>query len=333
MIISQAGRGSEGVACEVFDYARKVARGEIIDPGTLPVLFETPKDADWLDESLWHRANPGLALGYPDLEALRQEAREGLNRPAVREKFKNDHLGIWLENLADPWLDLEVWDECATARPLAEREGESCWIGVDLSSVSDLTAVMVAFRDDDGGYSVYTNVFAPEAGLRARQDKGDGPYVQWRDEGHLIATPGEVVDYRIVEAKIRELCERFDPREIDFDRWNATEIKSNLMDDGLPVVDHGQGMASMNAPMRAFERAALSKTLRHDGNPVLRFCVANVLVVQDPAGNCKPGKSSRRELKTDAAVAGIMAVGRAEANEGGFIYADVNARPTGIMVW
>ncbi|WP_457796652.1 terminase large subunit [Methylocystis sp. S23] len=332
MIISQAGRGQETAAAEVYDYARKVARGEIDDPGTLPVLFETPGDADWRDEAVWHRANPGLALGYPDLPSLRQMAREAENRPALREKFRNDHLGIWLDNLADPWLDLNSWDECATATPIDEREGEPCWIGVDLSSVSDLTAVMVAFRDEDGGYSLYTNVFAPEAGLRARQDKGDGPYLQWRDEGYLIATPGEVVDYRIVEAKIRELAERFDVREIAFDRWNATEIKSNLLDDGLPVMDHGQGFASMNAPMRAFERAALSKNFRHDGNPILRFCVSNVVVVTDPAGNIKPGKSARRDLKTDAAVAGIMAVGRAEINEGGgFIYSNINERPDGLL--
>jgi phage terminase large subunit-like protein len=331
--ISQAGRGSESIAFDTFEYARKVARGEVENPAVLPVLFENPADADIYDEATWHRANPGLKHGYPSIESLRELAREAKDRPSVRELFRSQHCGIWLENLADPWLDLHSWDECATATPIDQRKGEPAWIGVDLSSVSDLTAVVIAFRDDDGGFSVYPYVFAPEAGLRARQDKGDGPYVQWSEDGHLIATPGEVVDYRLVEAKIRELCERFDVREIAFDRWNATEIKSNLLDDGLPVVDHGQGFASMNAPMRAFERAAISKNLRHDGNPILRFCVANVTVVTDPAGNIKPGKSSRRDLKTDAAVAGIMAVGRAEVNEGGCVYSDIAARPEGIMFW
>jgi len=74
VVISQAGRGEENLAREIFDYARKVASGTVLDPGTLPVLFETPADADWKDEALWHRVNPGLALGYPDLDALRQEA-------------------------------------------------------------------------------------------------------------------------------------------------------------------------------------------------------------------------------------------------------------------
>lgn len=331
MIISQAGRGQDTAASEVFEYARKVARGDIVDPGTLPVLFELPADCDWRDEKTWHLANPGLALGYPDLPSLRQMAHEAESRPALREKFRNDHCGIWLDSVADPWLNMQVWDECATAIPLAEREGERCWVGVDLSSTSDLTAVVAAFRDDDDGFSIYPFIFTPEASLRRRQERGEAPYVQWRDEGHLIATPGEVVDYRVVEEKIRELCERFAVQEIPFDRWNATNIKGNLLEDSLPVIDHGQGYVGMNAPMKAFERAALSKKLRHDGNPVMRWNVGNVHVDQDPAGNIKPNKG-RAPDKIDAAVAGIMAVGRAEANEsGGCIYANVKERPNGLI--
>lgn len=330
MIISQAGRGQENAAAEVFDYARKVARGDIVDPGTLPVLFETPSDADWRDEAVWHRANPGLALGYPDLPSLRQMAREAENRPALREKFRNDHLGIWLDGQADPWLDLETYDAGALDVDLAEREGEPAWIGVDLSSTSDLTAVVIAFRDDDGGFSVYPYIFAPQASLRRRQERGEAPYVQWAEEGHLIATPGEVVDYRIVEEKIRELCERFDVKEIPFDRWNATATKTNLLRDGLPVVDHGQGFVGMSEPMKAFERAVLAKKLRHGGHPVLRWCVSNIVIDTDPAGSIKPNKSKARE-KIDAAVAAIMAVGRAEMNEGGCIYNDAEARPHGII--
>jgi hypothetical protein len=85
IVISQAGRGQENLAHEIFDYARKVASGAIEDAGTLPILFETAADADWQDEDIWLRVNPGLALGYPDLDSLRQEAREAANRPALRD--------------------------------------------------------------------------------------------------------------------------------------------------------------------------------------------------------------------------------------------------------
>jgi phage terminase large subunit-like protein len=330
LIISQAGRGQENAAAEVFDYARKVARGETPDPGTLPVLFETSADADWRDEAVWLRANPGLALGYPDLPSLRQMAREAENRPALREKFRNDHLGIWLDSQADPWLDLETYDAGNIEVDLAEREGESAWIGVDLGSTSDLTAVVIAFRDDDGGFSVHPYVFAPQASLRRRQERGEAPYVQWSDEGHLIATPGDVTDWDRVETTIRELCERFSVQEIAMDPWGARTMMARMLEDGLPVVEHRQGFVSMSAPMKAFERAVLAKKLRHGGHPVLRWCVSNVVVDTDPAGNIKPNKGKARE-KIDAAVAAVMAIGRAELNESaGCIYADATARPNGI---
>jgi phage terminase large subunit-like protein len=333
VVISQAGRGSENVAFEIFDYARKVARGDVVDPGTLPVLFETPADASWRDEATWHRVNPGLALGYPDLDGLRQEAREAENRPALREKFKNDHLDIWLDNTADPWLDLATYDEGNAPIDLTAREGEAAWIGVDLGSTSDLTAVVMALRDDDGGFTVVPFVFAPEASLRRRQDGGEAPYVLWSEQGHLTSTPGEVTDWDRAEALIRNLCERFSVQEIALDPWGARPMMNRFLEDGLPAVEHRQGFVSMSGPMKAFERAVLARKLRHAGHPVLRWCVENVVCDQDPAGNIKPNKGKSRE-KIDAAVAAIMAVGRAEVrNQAGRSIYDNEAITAEDLVW
>ena len=50
--------------------------------------------------------------------------------------------------------------------------------------------------------------------------------------------------------------------------------------------------------------------LRHDGNPVLEWCIGNVVGKADRRGNLYPTKQ-RPEQKIDAAVALMMAVGRA----------------------
>ena len=314
IVISQAGRGTDNVADEVFGYARKVASGEIDNPGMLPVLFETAPDADWKDEAVWHRANPGLQFGYPNLKKLRKFAKEAEHRPAMREKFLNDHLNVWLSGHAAPWIETEQWDKGGSPIDLDEREGEQAWIGVDLGSTSDLTAIVVALRDDDGGFTVIPSVFAPEAALRRRQERGEAPYQLWADEGHLIATPGDIIDQSLIEDHLRDLCKRFDVQEIAFDPWSARTLMVRLLSDGLPAVEHRQGFRSFAEPMRTFETAVLANTLRHGGHPVLRWCVGNVVVDQDPAGNLKPTKSKAIE-KIDAAVAAIMAVGRAAANE------------------
>jgi len=329
--ISQAGRGAEGIAAEVFGYARQVARGEVDDEGTLPILFENPADADPTDETVWHRANPGLARGYPNLTMLRQFAREAASRPPMLAKLKNDHLGIWLESYDTPWLDLATWDAGAAGLvDLDERTGETCWLGVDLGRTDDLTAIVAAFRDPDGGFSLYTWTFAPEETIAARADV---PYRQWVDAGHLTPSPGAVTDYPQVEAAVRDLCQRFDVAEVCFDPWSASHMMQRLGDEGLPVFAHRQGFVSMAEPMRAFERAVGGRRLRHGGNPLLRWCVGNVIADADPAGNLKPNKRKSRD-KIDPVVAAVMAVGRAEYGETGkSIYENANARPNGLEVW
>ncbi|WP_410824345.1 terminase large subunit [Methylobacterium oryzisoli] len=331
IVISQAGRGAEGIAHEVFDYGRKVARGEIHDEGTLPILFENPPDADPFDEASWHRANPGLARGYPNLTMLRQFAREAASRPAMLAKFKNDHLGIWLESNDTPWLELGTWDVGAEGLvDLDERTGETCWLGVDLGRTDDLTAIVAAFRDQDGGFSVYPLVFAPEETIAGREDV---PYRQWTEAGHITPSPGAVTDYAAVEDTIRSLCKRFDVAEICFDPWSASQMMQRLGEEGLPVYAHRQGYQSMSEPMRAFERAVVGRRLRHGGNPLLRWCVGNVIVDMDPAGGIKPNKRKSKD-KIDPAVAAVMALGRAEYGETGkSIYDSEAKRPHGLEIW
>lgn len=331
VVISQAGRGSENLAAEVFDYARKVARGEIDDPGTLPVLFETAKDADWRDEAQWHAVNPGLALGYPDLPSLRQEAREAENRPALREKFRNDHLNVWLDHSADPFADMGLYDLGAEPIDLDALAGAPCWLGVDMSTTTDLTAVVAAFRDDDGGYIVLPHFFCPESNLRARSERDRVPYVQWRDEDFITATPGDVIDYRAVEAHIRDLAERFDVREIGFDRAYGQPVMGPLGEDGFPVVILQQGWITQSPALNELERAIVARKFQHGGHPVLRWCFDNVAIHVDAAGNrtMHKGKSTDR---IDGAAATWMAVSRAAAGDGaGSIYNNPSARPEGLL--
>jgi phage terminase large subunit-like protein len=116
-----------------------VQLGEIDDPATLPILFEAPRDCDWQDETIWRAVNPGLEYGFPDIEGLRQLAREAQNRPADREAFRQLHLNIWLDHSADPFVDMLVYDDGAVPPiDLEALRDQPCWLAVDLSSNSDL---------------------------------------------------------------------------------------------------------------------------------------------------------------------------------------------------
>jgi phage terminase large subunit-like protein len=320
VVITTAGRGQQNVAHDIVDYARRVARGEIDDPGTLPVLFETAADADWRDEALWFRANPGLADGFPDIEGLRQLAREAENRPADREAFRQLHLNVWLDHSVDPFVEMAVYDHGANPLDLDALANAPCWLGVDLSSNSDLTVVVACWRVGDG-YAVLPHFFCPKDNLRGRQDRDGVPYVRWADEGMIEPTPGNVVDFRAVEDCIRDLCDKFDVQQIGLDPHLARSTINNLTEDGFPAVEVRQGWITMAPAIKELERAIVGRQFQHGGHPVLRWCFDNIQVETDRAGNRLFSKGKARE-RIDGAVACAIAVSLAQHGEsaGGSIY-------------
>jgi len=328
-VITTAGRGQQNVAYDIVDYARRVARGEIDDPGTLPVLFEAGADDDWKDEALWFRVNPGLAHGFPDLDGLRQLAREAENRPADREAFRQLHLNVWLDHSTDPFVEMGVYDVGATPLDLDDLATVPCWLGVDLSSNSDLTVVVACWRVGDG-YAVLPHFFCPADNLRGRQDRDGVPYVRWADAGLIEPTPGNVVDFRAVEDCIRDLCERFDVRAIGLDPHLARSTINNLLEDGYPAVDVRQGWITMAPAIKELERAIIGRQFQHGGHEVLRWCFDNIQVETDRAGNRLFSKGKARE-KIDGAVACAIAVSLASNGDDGAARYTETTRPEGLL--
>lgn len=312
VVATTAGRGQENIAWDIVEDARRVARGDVVDPAILPVLFEADKDCDWTDEDVWRRVNPGLAHGYPDIDGLRQLAIEGRRRPGDREAFRQLNLNIWLDHSTDPFVDMSIYD--ASAVPVEVPEGSPCWIGVDMATTTDLCAVVACVMDVDGNCHILAQFFVPADNLRARADRDGVPYPLWAEQGHITPTHGNVIDYRAVEACVRALCDRFDVREIGFDPAYAQPVMGPLADDGLPVVTIRQGWVTQAPALNELERVILAGRFLHGGNPVLRWCFQNVAIQTDSAGNrtMHKGKSTDR---IDGAVASWMAVSRAVSFE------------------
>lgn len=319
IIATTAGVGQTNIGWETYEYARRVADGTIIDDSFLPILFQAANDADWRDEAVWHATNPGLRHGYPDIDGLRKFVRESEHRPAQREVFKRLHLGMWLDGAATPAFDLAVWDEGSETFDIEELRGCKAWLAADLSKVTDLSAVTACIElphvegKPPNRYAVYVRSFAPAENIRKRSDTDHVPYSLWAEQGFLIPTPGDTVDLNIVEDSIRELADMFDTQEIAFDRWSARNMMDSLANDGLPVVEFPQNIATFAQPVIEFERAMFERRLQHGGNPLLRWCVGNLVLIEDASGNRRPHKG-RSIDRVDAAISTIMAVGRAAAN-------------------
>ncbi|MGJ0506171.1 MAG: terminase large subunit [Methylocystis sp.] len=333
VIISTAGEGTGGLAFDLWEYSRKVASGEVDDPSFAPIIFAAPENADWRDEAAWMDANPAIDAGFCSLEELRIKARRIEHFPSEIADFRRFHLNQWQVGAAQPWIALEIYETAENRASDEDLIGQPCWIGVDLSSVEDLTAVVAVFPTDDGGergYDVAPMFFLPEAGLARKAERDRADYLKWAKAGFLRLTPGNVVDHSAIVEWIVDFAISHSVQEVAIDRWNSTAVSVRLGEDGFTVSQFGQGFASMAAPVKELKRAILCGSFRHGGNPIMRSCFANVVAERDAAENEKFTKERARG-RIDGAVAAAMAVGRILAMDAGPSVYETDERPEGFL--
>ncbi|MCP4249377.1 MAG: terminase large subunit [bacterium] len=307
--ITTADYDRESICNEKHEYAGKVRDGVIDDPAFLPVIYEAQLQEDWTDPDVWARANPNLGVSV-SREYLERECRRAEETPTYENTFKRLHLNLRTQQDVR-WLTVEAWDACGQERvEEAELEGCDCYAGLDLSSTTDLSALVLLFRQDDGAVAVLPFFWIPGDNARKRERRDRVPYETWARQGLIEMTSGNVVDYDRIRAQIGELATRFRIREIAVDPWNATQLALQLQGDGFEVVTFGQGFKDMTAPTKEWEKLVISGKLRHGGQPVLRWMASHVSVETDAAGNLKPSKKKSTD-RIDGLVAGIMALGRA----------------------
>lgn len=329
-ITTTAGAGQDGIAWQQEIYARDVASGAAVDETFLPIIFEIDEADDWKSEAAWHKANPGLRYGYPDLAGLRSMVLQAKRDPAARVEFEQYHCNRWADGAASTWLDMGVYDEGADPIDDDALLGQPAWLGVDYGAVNDLSAIVAAFPDD-GRFIVKCWALAPEDGLRRKADADQAAYLQWRDDGHLIVSPGQIVDRRILADKIRELCELYDVREIAFDPYKLRETMAELAEEGLPAVEFKQSWDILGPAIQMIQEIILSGKLAHGGNPLLRAHFAAVVTVTDKNQNPSFHKGRSRS-RIDAAVAATMAVARAAQGDSGRSIYNSEDRPDGLLI-
>ena len=240
--------------------------------------------------------------------------------PSYENTFKRLHLNIKTEQDVR-WLKMDRWD--ASDGPVDEEKlaGCSCWCGLDLSTTTDISAFSMVFPDGAGRYDVLCRFWVPEENARRRERRDRVPYLRWISDGWITATSGDVIDYDVIRRDINELNTRFAIQEIAADRWNATQLITQLTGDGFTIFAFGQGFRDMTSPTKELEKLVVAGRLRANGNPVLRWMASNVSVEQDAAGNLKPAKN-KSSGRIDGIVATIMGLARAtvQPTSGGSIY-------------
>ncbi|QOZ26163.1 terminase large subunit [Bradyrhizobium sp. CCBAU 51753] len=315
VVATTAGRGQDNIAWDVIDRARKIARGEIVDPTVLPILFESDPDCDYTDEDHWRRVNPGSAHGYPSIAGFRRHLERAKTSPTERASLLQYKLNVWLDHSTSPFVDMAIYDQGAAPVDYEALRGQPCWVAVDMSRTTDLSAVVACFKDGDT-YIVLPHFFCPEADIGRRGDVDGVNYKSWANEGFLTATSGNVIDDSAIVSYVRSLADRFIVREVGFDATYAQAVMRPLQDDGFEVVTIRQGWVTQSPALNLVEAAIISRKFKHGGHPILRWNFANVAIETDKNSNrtIHKGKSTDR---IDGVAATWMAVSRAAAGDTG----------------
>lgn len=335
-LITTAGTEIATLAGEFHEHALRVRDRQIEDHAFLPVIYAAEKEDDWAAPATWAKANPSMGSTIR-VETIAAEAERAKKLPRYLNAFKRYYLNIWTEQ-ETIWLDPLKWRECslgADSVTLEALAGRRCFGGLDLSSTTDLTALALAFPRPASdkvraGFDVWAHFWMPRDGLAERVRRDRVPYDQWSTDGFITLTDGDTVDYDVIRraitgeapgaedaflaaARTAAIVNRVELVSLARDRWNATQLTTQLMGDGVAVKDFGQGYASMSAASKEFEKQVVEGTLNHGGNPVLEWMARVVSVRADGADNIKPVKPDRRRSakRIDGIVATIMGLGLA----------------------
>jgi phage terminase large subunit-like protein len=313
VIITTAGVGMDSVCRAEYDYACKVRDGHVVDPTYLPVIFEAPQDADWHDPATWAVANPNLGISLRPEELERQHA-QAKEMPAKQNAFRRLHLNQWTQQ-ETRWIDMDAWKASAgEADPLA-LQGRACWAGLDLAATTDTNAFAMCFPLAGGFFKFLVHYWIPAKKFYERIEKYRIPLDVWHEDGWITITPGEVADYDQIRSDINEFSKRYKVQEIGVDEWNATQLSTQLTDDGHAIVWMRQGTKTFNPLMQDWERLIAERRLHHGGNPVLDWQASNVNVAVNSQGWMRPVRDDKRVLTIDGVVAALMALGRTQAGK------------------
>jgi len=314
-VITTAGSNIAGPCHSKREQVIKVLDGVFDNDQLFGLIYTVDDGDDWTDIGVWKKANPNYGVSV-FAEFLDGQLLTALQDPQKQNVIRCKHLNEWM-NVATAYYDIAALGKCADeSLSLDEFEGENVWIGLDLASKEDLTAKIKVFkREIDGAdyYYAFCDFYLPQEAVKGA-DKAH--YAGWANSGDLQVTAGYRLDVDYIEEQIIDDARRFEVVEVPCDPWNISQMAAHMEDEGIPIVEINQTVRELSEPTKELSALIRDGKFFYDGNPILKWCLSNVVCEEDTNGNVKPKKQRhQRHLKIDGAIALIMAIKRAMFGE------------------
>jgi phage terminase large subunit-like protein len=277
--------GQDSIAYELYQYGKKVATGEIVDPNFFMAWWEAPQEADHRDPNVWAVANPGFddIVSKSDFESAVKRTQEA--------EFRTKRLNQWVSSQMS-WLPSGTWEGLAEPREL--DPDDEYILGFDGSFSGDTTAII--------GCTIPTAEKPAYVFMVKAWEKPVGADDSWR------------VEIQEAEHEILAFCGAYKVREVVCDPFRWQRSMEVLQDQGVPIVEYPTTSARrMVTACAKFYDAVTEKRLSNDGDPMVSRHFTNAVTKADNLGVriVKENRNSNRRI--DCAVAAIAAYDRASA--------------------
>jgi phage terminase large subunit-like protein len=261
----------------------------------------------WRDERTWETSNPNWGVSI-DEDLFRQDFLEACNEPSKQPMFMTKRLNIWADS-ASTWIDSKTWQALDHKLKLSDFEGEDCYLGLDLGTTGDFSALAILF-EKDGKYYTFYKFWIPEQ-MAGKRTKADGlKFKDWARSGFIKLTEGNSTDFTEIEEDIARLSSRFNIISLSYDSAFASMLITRLINEwGINCRPFKQAITSTAAPTKQLNEWILKGELLHENNPVMNWMLGNVQIWTDDAnGNYKVHKGKSRN-KVDGVTALVNAIG------------------------
>jgi len=305
LMITTAGSNMAGPCYEMQVDAQKMLEGVYDDEQTFALIYTVDQDDDWASIEAMEKANPNLGVSV-NRDFLEAKLAEAKNNSRKQSTYQTKHLNVWV-GARDAYFNVQRWRDNEVDASLKDYEGQVAYIGLDLASKVDIAALEVVLPNGNGGYARFGKYYLPEETIQSGENEH---YAGWLKDGWVTPTDGEIIDFNQIKGDILDLCSRFEVAEVAYDPHQATMLVTELMDEGVPVVEMRPTVLNFSEPMKELDALIRSGNLVHNGDPVMTWMVSNVVAKLDAKDNVYPRKE-RQEDKIDGVVANIMALNRA----------------------
>ncbi|SDD27319.1 Phage terminase-like protein, large subunit, contains N-terminal HTH domain [Paenibacillus sp. UNCCL117] len=290
LYITTAGYQLDGPLMDYYDKAADVLEGVYPADHAFYFIAEIDPEDDVEDPINWPKANPNLGITIK-LEDMLKEWEDRKHIPAERNDFVTKRLNRFVQSDEQSFVDFEILRSNDKMIDINTLTGRPCIGSFDLSESEDFTSACLEFPLGDGNVFVLSHSWIPQR--KVDLDNEGLPFREWEADGLLTISPGRYVKYELIYEWFVKQAELYAIELIGYDPANAFRLVEDLKAYGFNTLVVRQGPLTLSPALKDAKELLIDGRVIFNQNPLFRWYLNNVKLVEDQKKNWMPTKQGR----------------------------------------